>query len=49
MSKTLIAVVAATFGLAILAGCQQNRQEEFTIVEPVEPIYVEPVASSKYR
>lgn len=49
MSKTLIAAVAAVFGLAVLAGCDQNRQEEFTIVEPVQPIYVEPVASSKYR
>lgn len=49
MSKTLIAAVTAAFGLAVLAGCQQNRQEEFTIVEPVQPIYVEPVASSKYR
>jgi len=49
MSKTLIAAVAAVFSLAVLAGCDQNRQEEFTIVEPVQPIYVEPVARSKYR
>jgi len=49
MSKTLTAAVVAVFGLAVLAGCQQNRQEEFTIVEPVQPIYVEPAARSKYR
>lgn len=49
MSKTLITAVAAAFSLAVLAGCNQNRQEEFTIVEPVQPIYQEPVASSKYR
>lgn len=48
MSKTLTAALAATFTLAVLAGCSNNRQEEFTIVEPVQPIYVEP-ASTKYR
>lgn len=49
MSKTLITAVTAAFGLALLAGCAQNREEEFTIVEPVQPIYQEPVARSKYR
>lgn len=49
MSKTLTAALAAAFGLAVLAGCQQNRQEEFVIVDPApQPIYVEPV-SPKYR
>ncbi|MFN3955444.1 MAG: hypothetical protein ACK4LQ_13410 [Pararhodobacter sp.] len=48
MSKTLTAALVATFSLAVLAGCQSNRQEEFTIVEPVQPIYVEP-ATTKYR
>jgi len=49
MSKTTIAAVVAALGLSVLAGCNQSRQEEFTIVEPVQPIYVEPVARSKYR
>lgn len=49
MSKTLITAVAAAFSLAVLAGCNQNRQEEFTIVEPVQPVYQEPISGSKYR
>lgn len=49
MSKTTVAVIAAVFGLSVLAGCQQQRQEEFVMVEPIQqPIYVEP-ASPKYR
>lgn len=49
MSKTTVAVIAAVLGLSALAGCQQQRQEEFVMVEPIqEPIYVEPV-STKYR
>jgi hypothetical protein len=49
MSKTLVAAVVAALGLSVLAGCQQNRQEEFIMVEPApQPIYVEP-ASPKYR
>lgn len=49
MSKTTLAALAGVFSLAVLAGCQQSRQEEFVMVEPApQPIYVEPV-SSKYR
>ncbi|KPQ06570.1 MAG: Protein of unknown function (DUF2881) [Rhodobacteraceae bacterium HLUCCA12] len=49
MSKTLITAVAAVFGLAVLAGCDQNRQEEYTVVEPAQPVYEEPESDSKYR
>lgn len=49
MSKTTVAVLAAVVGLSALAGCQQRRQEEFTMVEPMpQPIYVEPI-SQKYH
>ncbi|GAB4264658.1 MAG: hypothetical protein Kow0013_12060 [Pararhodobacter sp.] len=49
MSKTTVAVLAAVVGLSALAGCQERRQEEFVMVEPVpQPIYVEPV-SPKYN
>lgn len=49
MSKVTLAALAAVLGLSVLAGCNQNRQEEFVIVEPApQPIYVEPV-SRKYR
>ena len=49
MSKATIAALAAVLGLSVLAGCNQQRQEEFTLVEPApQPIYVEPV-SPKYR
>jgi len=49
MSKTTLAVMAGVFGLSVLAGCNQRRQEEFTMVEPApQPIYVEPV-TPKYR
>ncbi len=49
MSKTTLAVIAGVFGLSVLAGCNQRRQEEFTMVEPApQPIYVEPV-TPKYH
>lgn len=49
MSKTIIAALVGTFGLSVLAGCNQTRQEEFVMVEPApQPIYVEPV-TRKYR
>jgi len=49
MSKTTLAVLAGVLGMSVLAGCNQNRQEEFVMVEPApQPIYVEPV-SRKYR
>ncbi|PVH29877.1 hypothetical protein DDE20_07215 [Pararhodobacter oceanensis] len=49
MSKITIAALTAVFGLSVLAGCNQSRQEEFVMVEPApQPIYVEPV-SSKYN
>ncbi|MCW1934241.1 hypothetical protein [Pararhodobacter zhoushanensis] len=49
MSKFTIAAFAGVVGLSFLAGCNQNRQEEFVMVEPApEPIYVEPV-TPKYR
>ncbi len=49
MSKTTLAVIAGVFGLSVLAGCNQSRQEEFVMVEPApQPIYVEPV-TPKYR
>lgn len=49
MSKTTLAAVAAVFGLSVLAGCNQSRQEDFVIVDPApQPIYVDPV-SPKYR
>jgi len=49
MSKTTIAALAAVLGLSVLAGCNQSRQEEFVMVEPVpQPIYVEPV-TPKYN
>lgn len=49
MSKTTLAVLAGVFGLSVLAGCSQSRQEEFVMVEPVpQPIYVEPI-TGKYR
>jgi|TARA_R110002124_G_scaffold106467_4_gene258260 hypothetical protein len=48
MSKTTISALVAVLGLTVLAGCNQSRQEEFVMVEPVpQPIYVEPV-SNKY-
>ena len=49
MSKTTLAVMAGVFGLSVLAGCNQRRQEEFTMVEPApQQSYVEPV-TPKYR
>lgn len=49
MSKTTIAALVGIFGLSVLAGCNQTRQEEFVMVEPApQPIYVEPV-TTKYR
>jgi hypothetical protein len=49
MSKTTLAVIVGVFGLSVLAGCNQSRQEEFVMVEPApQPIYVEPV-THKYR
>lgn len=49
MSKITLAALTAVFGLSVLAGCSQSRQEEFVMVEPVpQPIYVEPV-TPKYH
>lgn len=49
MSKITLAAITAVFGLSVLSGCNQRRQEEFVMVDPApQPIYVEPV-STKYR
>jgi hypothetical protein len=49
MSKITLSALAAVFGLSVLAGCNQSRQEDFVMVDPApQPIYVEPV-SPKYN
>ncbi|SEQ24728.1 hypothetical protein [Thalassovita taeanensis] len=42
--KSMLAVCA----IAFVAGCAQQAQEEFVVVEP-EPISSEPVYTGKYK
>lgn len=50
MSKTLVAAVAAVFGLSTLAGCHHHHREEtFTPVVETPPPVQEPRHSRKWR